>query len=55
VKNIGIPDEFVEQGTQAILRSKYGLDARGITRQVLELFSEHSFDWTEVSGKTKAA
>jgi 1-deoxy-D-xylulose-5-phosphate synthase len=38
VKSIGIPDEFVEQGTQAILRSKYGLDAEGIARQVLELF-----------------
>ena len=38
VKNIGIPDEFVEQGTQAILRSKYSLDAEGIERKVLELF-----------------
>ena len=38
VKSIGIPDEFVEQGTQAILRSKYGLDAKGITKQVLALF-----------------
>jgi 1-deoxy-D-xylulose-5-phosphate synthase len=40
VKNIGIPDEFVEQGTQAILRAKYHLDAEGITGQVLKLFSE---------------
>ena len=38
VKSIGIPDEFVEQGTQALLRSKYGLDAKGIAKQVLELF-----------------
>jgi 1-deoxy-D-xylulose-5-phosphate synthase len=38
VKSIGIPDEFVEQGAQAVLRSKYGLDAKGIARQVLELF-----------------
>jgi 1-deoxy-D-xylulose-5-phosphate synthase len=38
VKNISLPDEFVEQGTQAILRSKYGLDARGIAEQVLSLF-----------------
>ena len=37
VKNIGIPDEFVEQGTQAILRAKYGLDTRGIVRQVMEM------------------
>jgi 1-deoxy-D-xylulose-5-phosphate synthase len=41
VKNIGIPDEFVEHGTQDILRSKYGLDTEGIVRQVLELFPDH--------------
>ena len=39
VKSIGIPDEFVEQGAQAILRSKYNLDAKGIAWQVLNLFS----------------
>jgi len=38
VKVIAIPDEFVEQGSQARLRAKYGLDAEGIARQVLELF-----------------
>ncbi len=42
VTNIGIPDEFVVHGTQTILRSKYGLDAAGITRRVLRLFPEHS-------------
>jgi len=55
VKNIGIPDEFVEHGTQAILRSKYGLDAEGIIRQVLELFPDRSIDWTGVSGKAGTA
>jgi len=44
VKNIGIPDEFVEHGTQAILRSKYGLDAEGIVRQVLKQFPESGSD-----------
>jgi 1-deoxy-D-xylulose-5-phosphate synthase len=39
VKNIGIPDEFVEQGAQAILRSKYSLDATGIAKQASELFN----------------
>ncbi len=38
VKNIGIPDDFVEHGTQAILRAKYSLDASGIARKVMELF-----------------
>ena len=40
VKRIGIPDEFVEHGTQTILRAKYNLDAAGITRQILSLFSK---------------
>ncbi len=39
IKNIGIPDEFVEHGTQAILRAKYGIDADGIARQVMEMLS----------------
>jgi len=38
IRSIGIPDEFVEQGSPAILRSHYGLDAKGIARQVLALF-----------------
>jgi 1-deoxy-D-xylulose-5-phosphate synthase len=42
LRSIGIPDEFVEQGSQATLRSVYGLDAPGIARQVLELFPSRS-------------
>ena len=38
VKSIGLPDEFVKQGAQAVLRSMYGLDATGIVQQVLTLF-----------------
>jgi len=41
VKLIGIPDEFVEQGTPVDLRAKYGLDAKGIVRHVLSLFGSH--------------
>jgi len=37
IKSIGIPDEFIEQGAQALLRSKYGLDAKKIAQQVLTL------------------
>jgi len=44
VKSIGIPDEFVEQGSQAVLRSKYGLDAKGIVQQVLDLLRKPSPD-----------
>ena len=37
IKCIGIPDEFVEHGSQSILRAKYGLDAAGIARQIQEI------------------
>lgn len=30
IKTIGVPDEFVEQGSQKTLRKKYGIDAEGI-------------------------
>jgi 1-deoxy-D-xylulose-5-phosphate synthase len=53
VKNIGIPDEFVEHGTQAILRSKYGLDAEGIIRRTLELFPERG-SAASLKAKSKA-
>ena len=54
VKNIGIPDEFVEQGTQAILRAKYGLDANGIVRQVIEMTSPRTAPDFPLSTKNKA-
>jgi 1-deoxy-D-xylulose-5-phosphate synthase len=38
VKSLGVPDIFVEHGTQTLLRSKYGLDAGGIVKEVLALF-----------------
>ena len=40
VKSIGIPDEFVEHGTQAILRAKYNLDKEGILNQTLLLLNQ---------------
>jgi len=42
VKSLGIPDEFVDQGTQTVLRAKYGLDTKGIIQQVRNLLSDHS-------------
>lgn len=39
VKRIGIDDEFVEQGSQSILREKYGLDEEGIYRTCKALFN----------------
>jgi 1-deoxy-D-xylulose-5-phosphate synthase len=37
--SIGLPDEFIEHASQASLRSRYGLDAKGIARRVHALFS----------------
>ncbi|MDP2931678.1 MAG: 1-deoxy-D-xylulose-5-phosphate synthase [Chloroflexota bacterium] len=42
VRSIGLPDEFIEQGTQALLRAKYGLNAAGIAQQVRALFPDLS-------------
>jgi 1-deoxy-D-xylulose-5-phosphate synthase len=40
VKCLGLPDRFVEHGPQDFLRSRVGLDASGITEQVLASFTE---------------
>jgi 1-deoxy-D-xylulose-5-phosphate synthase len=37
VKNLGVADEFVEHGSQSILRSKYNLDAKGIADKIKEI------------------
>ncbi|MDI6744111.1 MAG: 1-deoxy-D-xylulose-5-phosphate synthase [Thermodesulfovibrionales bacterium] len=39
IKILGIPDEFVEQGSQAILRKKYGIDEEGIYQSCKAFFS----------------
>jgi 1-deoxy-D-xylulose-5-phosphate synthase len=39
VKCIGITDEFVEHGTQAVLRARYSLDAHGIAGKIIETLS----------------
>ncbi|MBI2830567.1 MAG: 1-deoxy-D-xylulose-5-phosphate synthase [Chloroflexi bacterium] len=38
IRTIGIPDEFVEQGPQSVLRAQYGIDAKGIAGYVLANF-----------------
>lgn len=37
VKRIGLPDSFIEHGSQELLYSKYGIDADGIVRASIEL------------------
>jgi len=38
VQRLGIPDEFVEHGSQERLRAIYGIDANGIVEVVREAF-----------------
>ncbi len=37
VKRLGIPDQFVEHGSQDSLRKKYGIDSQGILRAAEDL------------------
>lgn len=37
LRRVGLPDKFVEQGPQSLLREKYGLDAEGILREARSL------------------
>ncbi len=55
LKSIGLPDKFIEQGTQTDLRSKYGLDAKGIAKQLLTLFPNlDTNSLLKVKGEVKA-
>ncbi|NVN98916.1 MAG: 1-deoxy-D-xylulose-5-phosphate synthase [Geobacteraceae bacterium] len=40
VKRIGIPDRFIEHGTQAELRQMLGLDAEGIARRIRDFLGK---------------
>lgn len=52
---IGVPDEFVEHGSQAVLRAKFGLDARGIAGKVLDMFLERNTEMpVNIKDKTQA-
>lgn len=42
VRRIGLPDCFIEQGSQNYLRKKYGLDAEGIERTIKSLLGKDS-------------
>ncbi len=56
VSSIGIADEFVEHGTQAILRAKYGLDTEGIVKRVLEMLADTKSGLSlNVEDKTRTA
>ena len=42
---IGLPDSFVEHGSQDLLRSKYGLNAEGIVSSLRVLAAEQGLSW----------
>ena len=42
VLRIGVPDSFIEHGTQKIIRAKYSLDTEGIVAKVESFFTELS-------------
>jgi len=43
VECLGLPDNFIEHGTQEILRSIYGLDTEGIVKRIKAAFPELVF------------
>ncbi len=44
IRRLGIPDVFVEHGSQYILREKYGLDTKSIYKAVREMISRYEED-----------
>ena len=53
VKRLGIPDLFVEHGSQSLLRAKYGIDEDGILKVVKEWMGEkESLSILRRQGKT---
>lgn len=47
IKNVGLPDKFIEHGSQSILRACYGLDKDGIISAVKELVKDGETAGTE--------
>ena len=39
---VGLPDHYIEHGSQGALRHRYGLDAEGIEKAVVQLLQQHS-------------
>jgi len=44
VKRLGIPDLFVEHGPQSLLREKYGIDEKGIFKELKEMIEQNKLD-----------
>lgn len=53
--SIGLPDKFIEHGSQSALRSKYGLDTNGIVQGALALLLEGREDKFLGTGRVSEA
>lgn len=51
VRCIGVPDVFIEHGTQEIIREKYGLDAQGIASEAVRMMSSDQIKLPVTDGK----
>ncbi|MFB3884325.1 MAG: 1-deoxy-D-xylulose-5-phosphate synthase [Thermodesulfobacteriota bacterium] len=52
MKRMGIPDVFVEHGSQSLLRSKYGIDENGIFREIMAMVKQRSLQPRSNHNKT---
>lgn len=50
VKCLGIPDTFVEHGSQAILREKYGLTAKNLVETALQMLAVRNINGKKIAG-----
>jgi len=50
VARIGLPDEFVEHGPQALLRARYSLDGKGIADRILSAFPHLALSASSLAG-----
>jgi 1-deoxy-D-xylulose-5-phosphate synthase len=51
LERIGIEDKFVEHGPQAVLRSKYGVDAEAIVHSAKQLMASAASSDTQWSNR----
>lgn len=55
LRRLGIPDQFIQQGSRSVLLKDVGLDAASIAKSALEFFGSHPLDKTLKSERIRAA
>ena len=55
VKNLGVPDEFIEQGARNILLQQCGLDPEGIEKAIVSLLGLSAKPVSRITFKIKEA